>query len=73
MFPHPTNLRPDEQVSAAIAGAPNGLTLQELEDALPELSRPTIVRGLRDLLQNKLIVREGKPRTRDARYRSVGK
>lgn len=63
----------DEQVSAVISGSPNGLTLQELEDALPELSRPTIVRGLRDLLQNKFVIREGKPRTRDARYRSNGK
>ncbi len=61
----------DEQVSAAISGAPNALTLQELEDALPELSRPTIVRGLRELLEKKLIIREGKPRTRDARYRTT--
>ena len=63
----------DEQVSAAIAGAPNGMSLQEIEDALPEHSRTGIKRTLRGLLKSRRIVREGQPRTRDARYRSVGK
>jgi len=62
-----------EQLSAALAQSPTGLTLQEIEDALPELSRTGIKRALRALVASHQAVRDGQPRSRDARYRSTKK
>src|SRR5258706_1915710 len=51
-----------------LSAAPEGLTFQEIEAALPETSRSHIARLLKGLLHEGRIERQGVPRSRLARY-----
>ncbi len=54
---------------AFLAGHAEGLTLREIESGLPQSSRASLVRAVRDLLAAQRLQRIGTPRSPNARYR----
>lgn len=56
-------------VRSKLATSVDGLTMQDLDAAFPEVSQSSLIRALRELQDRGVITRVGIPRSRDARYR----
>ena len=59
-----------ERLLDILKGAPEGLGFQELVQAMDPASSRQVSRALKDLLEDKAILRAGRPRTPDVRYRA---
>ena len=60
-----------DAVCKHIASKPEGMSALEIQAAFPQVSKPRLYRAFDELLQTKRILRTGKPRTPEVRYKAV--